>query len=189
MHIYMRVNMFLLLILSSFCIFSVDVPHNWETLPVNDTSIDIVYVENQDGIPGIHATLPMKLPGDTVLSRLWDPNDPANQPENLKKREIEEDGEYTRVIRYKIQVLWATFDYRIEWYFDKVHRAISWELIDGDLECLEGYWKVLEDNNERSFVEYEAFTRPKLGFLNSFLKPIYLKEMRKFLIDKQLKLQ
>lgn len=179
----------LFLLRASIQVFSADIPKDWDTLPTNETSILITYVENMDGIPGTLAQLPIELSSDAALSRLWDPDDPANQPKNLKNRKIEEDGDYIRVISYTAQVLWATFDYRIEWFFDRERQTISWTLVDGDLECLEGHWKVLDETQNRTYMEYVAFTRPKLGFLNSFLKPIYLQEMKKFLIDKQLKLR
>ncbi|MBN2511100.1 MAG: hypothetical protein JXB03_12545 [Spirochaetales bacterium] len=185
MHTFLRIIILLLTVSG----FAGEVPDNWETQPVSEESICIEYVENDNGAPGILAHLPVGLDAETIMRRLWDPYDNANRVDKLKKREIEQDTGTTRVINYCIQVLWARFEYRVFWHFFEEEQLITWRLIDGDLEILDGRWKVLDRAEGKTYLEHLAYARPKLSLLNSFLKPLYLKEMKKLLIEKQRCLQ
>ena len=173
---------FILLVPS--CLFG-ETAEDWENIPLGETSIHLEYVENEDGIPGLFATLPFHIDGDVFLEKLYDPLDETNAIKNVEEVAVISEGEDWQIVYFRTKVLWWRFEYSLRYDFNREDDSFSWLLLSGDLEMCEGYWKVIEKGDGKCYVEYMTFTRPKLGFLNSFLKPIYMREMRSHLIEKQ----
>jgi len=129
-----------------------------------DQSIRIEDVTNEQGVKGLRATYQLAASREAIWDLLTDYDRLRETFNRIHSLEIINEDEQGAEVRFKIKVMFLSFDYTLQRDYLRPYELLTWHRTGGDFRQISGRWSILPGPNEGIHtVIFESFV--DVGYL------------------------
>ena len=129
-----------------------------------EESLNIEDVINDKGVKGLRATFQLNASREAIWDLLTDYDRFTETFTSIRSLEVISEDDQGARVRFKIKVLFLSFDYTLQRDYVRPYELITWRRTDGDFRHISGSWGIIPGPGEGvQEVIYESFV--DVGFI------------------------
>jgi carbon monoxide dehydrogenase subunit G len=129
-----------------------------------EKSISIEDVTNEQGVKGLRATYQLAASREAIWDLLTDYDRFRETFNRIHSLEVINEDEQGAEVRFKIKVLFLSFDYTLQRDYVRPYELLTWHRTGGDFRQISGSWSILPGPGEGIHtVIFESFV--DVGYL------------------------
>lgn len=126
--------------------------------------LSIEDVINEQGVNGLRATFQLNASREAIWDLLTDYGRFRETFKRIHSLEVLNEDDLGARVRFRIKVLFLSFDYTLQRDYERPHQLLTWHRIAGDFRQISGSWKILPGPDDGTqIVIFESFV--DVGYL------------------------
>ena len=126
--------------------------------------LSIEEVTNDQGVAGLRATFQLNASREAIWDLLTDYDRFRETFKRIHSLEVLNENDRGAMVRFKIKVLFLSFDYTLQRDYERPHELLTWHRTAGDFRQVSGSWKILPGTDAGTqVVIFESFV--DVGYL------------------------
>lgn len=134
-------------------------------------------VKDANDVPGVRAAFDVDGDPDRVLDLLWDVDRFKSIFPDIKELTVIERGADVVVVKFDVDAVVKDVTYTLRRRLDRGRRTVSWVSVAGDVERIDGFWRVEPREGGGSKVTYQSVVDVGVPVVTAAYRGVVLNKM------------
>ncbi len=134
-------------------------------------------VKDANDVPGVRASFDVDGDPDRVLDLLWDVDRFKSIFPDIKGLTVLERGTDVVVVKFDVDAVVKDVTYTLRRRLDRTRRTVSWVSVGGDVERIDGFWRVEPGERGGSKVTYQSVVDVGVPVVTAAYRGVVLNKM------------
>ena len=124
----------------------------------SDEKLLIEDVTNAQGVKGLRGTFQIQASREAIWDLLTDYDRYTETFKRIHSLEVINEDEAGALVRFKIKVLFLSFDYTLQRDYERPYERLTWHRTEGDFRQITGSWEIMQGpTQDVQTVVFESF--------------------------------